>query len=155
MRDPLAPLDCVRLNDPAIDRDHEDTDVAEYAKTRDVKHLRFKEGMKPALFTLHAPPAAYVMASLNRHYEGAPDLKFWFAFLAGCHKVTTANGEVLVPKKFDKGMAYDARIADNKSWTQTIANHFGTGPIVEMGRVIVELANMSPEDEAGFSSPVG
>jgi hypothetical protein len=145
----------VRLNDPAIDRDHEDCDVAEYAKTRDEKHLRFKDGAKPARFTLVAPPAAYVVATLNRNYEGNPELRYWFAFLAGCHKVTLPSGEVLVPKKFDKGMAYDARIADSKSWTQTIANHFGLSVITEMGRAIIELANMSPEDEAGFSSPVG
>lgn len=154
MRDPLAPLDAVRLNDPAIDRDHENCDVNEYAKTRDVKHLVFREGMKPALFTLVAPPSAFVISVLNRQYDGNADLKFWFAFLAGCHKITLPSGEVLVPKRFEK-VAYEARQADPKSWTQTVKNHFGIGAINEMGRAIVELANMSPEDEAGFSSPVG
>lgn len=154
MRDPLAPLDAVRLNDPAIDTDNDECDVNEYAKTRDEKHLRFKEGMKPARFTLTPPPSAYVLAVLNRSYDGNADLKFWFAFLAGCHKVTLPSGEVIVPKRFEK-MAYDARQADPKSWTQTITNHFGTKVITEMGRAICELANMSPEDEAGFSSPVG
>ena len=152
MRDPLGNLETVTVTDPAIDTDA--SDLVAFQQSRDLKHLVFHADKTPAVFTVTPPAAAYTFSVLNRDWDGRPQMGEWLAFMACCHSVKLPSGEVLVPKRFEK-VAYDMRCADEKSWSQTISNHFGIGVILEIGKVAKDLGNLRPGDEAGFGSPVG
>lgn len=52
--DPYAQVKIVSIKDPAIDRDKSDLEA--YAKTKDLSHLKFKDGEEPSFFVLGSIP---------------------------------------------------------------------------------------------------
>jgi hypothetical protein len=151
MRNPLATLDAVRLDDPAIDRENSDLDA--YAKSRDLKHLKFTDGAKPVIFKIRQPVSAYVFDVLDRLTGSG---RYAAAFVACCHEIVLPNDERLLPQKehMKKSMAGGMMVAHDK-WLDLVRAKFGKAAILEMGTVACDLGNMSDEEIAGFSLPVG
>jgi hypothetical protein len=150
MRNPLATLDAVRLDDPAIDKDASDLDA--YAKSRNPKHLKFHEGQKPVVFKVMQPSAAFTLDVLAR-LSGSG--RVMYAFQACVHEVVMPDDHRLLAQKehFSTG-AGGMKIAHEK-WLDQVRAKFGARAIIEMGNVASELGTMSDEELAGFSSPAG
>jgi hypothetical protein len=151
MRNPLATLDAVRLDDPAIDKSKSDLEA--YAKTRDIKYLTFIDGQKPVIFKVAQPASAYVVQVLDK-LSGTSRLAS--AFLACVHEVVLPDDQRLLPQKehMQKSIAGGMMLAHDK-WLDQIRAKFGMKTILEMGKVACDLGDMSDEELAGFSWPVG
>lgn len=150
MRNPLATLDAVRLDDPAIDKDASDLEA--YAKTRDVKHLKFLDGQRPVIFKVRQPSAVFTLDVLAR-LSGSG--RVMYAFQACCHEIVLPDDQRLLAQKehFTNG-AGGMKIAHEK-WLDQVRAKFGARAIIEMGSVAGELGTMSDEELAGFGSPAG
>jgi hypothetical protein len=150
MRNPLATLDAVRLDDPAIDKEASDLDA--YAKTRHVKHLVFKDGAKPVIFKVMQPSAAFTLDVLAR-LSGSG--RVMYAFQACVHEIVMPDDQRLLAQKEHMSNAAGGMKTAHDKWLDQVRAKFGAKAIIEMGTVACDLGTMSDEELAGFTSPVG
>lgn len=137
----LSNVFVISANDPAINKSKSQID--EYVKTYDRKHLVFNDGSKPVVFELQPIPIEYqfsVLESPTFH----PQFKAYQAFKIACVKVMLPNGDVLTPKEtyeYDK----EVRFARD-DWAASIRSRLGAKTIVEIGNVAITKA-MLPDGE--------
>jgi hypothetical protein len=150
MRNPLATLDAVRLDDPAIDKDKSDMEA--YAKTRHLTHVKFIDGQKPVIFKIMQPSAVYTLDVLAR-LSGAGRLMT--AFQACVHEIVMPDDQRLLAQKEHLSNAAGGMKLAHDKWLDQVRAKFGAKVILEMGGVAFELGGMSDEEVAGFSLPAG
>ena len=149
--DPFAPIDVASAFsdtiDPAIDPARSNLDA--YKKTRDPKHLVFREGMAPVRFRLQPLEAAYLAERLDS-LDAFP--RAMHAFLVSCHEIVLPSGEKLVPAVLNDDPVYGIKVATRK-WVNEVAARFRLATVYEMGTVAVQRAQMRPEEMGPFDWP--
>jgi hypothetical protein len=135
--------------DPAIDLDK--SNISEYAKTRDLKHLTFLDGMQPTFFVVKKVPATYVM-SLGDQGMG-PNLKKAIMFSASCHRVELGEGGVMEAELKEQkiGGAQTIQLPASDSWVTEITEEFGLDTVLEVGQVSIDFASLGKKNKPSFS----
>jgi hypothetical protein len=149
--DPLGPIEAVCVSegnvDPAIDVAASNLD--EYLRTRDPKHLRFKPGMQPTKYVLRPISAMYVMDKLENMPRGS---KLAMAFSVACHEVRVPAGEPLRPKRLNADPSYGVEIASDE-WIETVRNKCRLSAVIEMGALALRRASLRPDELGPFDWP--
>jgi hypothetical protein len=153
MLDPLGPIEVVCVAegnvDPAIDV--ATSNLEEYARTRNPKHLRFKHGMRPTVYVLRPLKAMYVLDKLNNM---PPSSRAALAFSVACHEVRLSDGEILRPGRFNADPMYGVEVAAD-DWIDRVAAKRRLASIAEMGLFAVRRASLTPEELGPFFSLAG
>jgi hypothetical protein len=151
MRNPLATLDAVRLDDPAIDTDRSNLDL--YEKTLNLGHLAFKDGQKPVIFKVQQPSSAFTLDVLER-ISGSGRLMY--AFQACVHEILLPDGNrLLIQKEHATKSVVGGMTVAHEMWLDQVRAKYGANTILRMGAIACRLGTLSDSEFAGFTSPVG
>lgn len=141
-------LVAVRINsmtpDPAIDP--KKSRLSEYRKTRALEHIAFREGQKPALFTLSPVSVTWAMGFIYGPDRGEND-RYVIAFRASCHRIEQPDGTVLTPddvEEIEDGKTQSASF----EWVVKVAELYGFDTVWEMGRLALLRVRL-PRGAAG------
>lgn len=134
---PFKAIQVTTIDDPAIDQ--EKCDVVEYAKTRDISLLKFKEGQVPFLFKIEKIPASTL---IRWNSLASPDALEGMIFLATCKEYFDSEGvEHKAETKND--MASD-------EWLDQIQEEIGYEALAELIRVAARFQKLSKRDRSFF-----
>jgi hypothetical protein len=152
MFDPSQPARIVRINpsqpDTAVDTAK--SDMGQYAKTRDEKHLKFKDGRQPDRFVMVPLTGVYVALCLDS--VPSEPLRLMLAVQASCRGVECADGsrmDVDTTTLDDVGID-EVKLAP-RSWAAKLIAKFGVETLYELGRFAIARAKL-PE---GADGPFG
>jgi len=145
----IQQLHAVRVNpkcvDPAIDPAK--SDLAQYKRTRDLAHLVYKEGVKPAVFVLDPLGFAWVVnVCLNESLSEAA--RCVLAFRGSCFRVSLPDGTTLEPTAAEITDGVDARFC-SEDWVKRVSERFGLATVLELGKVALQRAEL-PAEQVGF-----
>lgn len=134
---PFKAIQVTTIDDPAIDVDN--SNLIEYAKTRDIAHLKFKEGQVPYLFKIEKIPTSTL---IRWNSLATPDALDGMIFLATCKEYTDADG-VKHEAELKNDMALD-------SWLDQIQMEIGYDALAELIKVAARFQKLSKRDRSFF-----
>jgi hypothetical protein len=134
---PFKAIQVTTIDDPSIDLDN--SNLIEYAKTRDISHLKFREGQVPYLFKIEKIPTSTLIRWSNL---ATPDALDGMIFLATCKEYTDSDGvEHKAETKND--MAQD-------EWLDQIQEEIGYEALAELIKVAARFQKLSKRDRSFF-----
>lgn len=178
--DPLGTLDVVATNDhfcdPAIDLvdpnppeevefdGSEDTAdqpvvlpyaqrvIVHYRKTREVKDLPVKTGLKLTLFRIRQLKTKFTPAVDGMSFEA----QLLYAFCAACFEVKLPDGTSLKPRRAKEVIVIGGHtMPDEEHWVELVRKRFGIATILEVGSVAFQKARLPEDAKGAFLCAVG
>lgn len=134
---PFKAIQVTTIDDPAIDLDK--SNLVEYAKTRDMSNLKFKEGQVPYLFKIEKIPTSTL---IRWNSLATPDALDGMIFLATCKEYIDADG-VEHKAELKNDMAMD-------SWLDQIQEEVGYEALAELIKVAARFQKLSKRDRSFF-----
>lgn len=132
---PFSDIEVVTLDDPAIDL--EKSDITQYSKTRDLKHLTFKEGTHPIFFAIKRLPVSQYISIRNVRFNQI--LQEGLVFLYACQSYRQGSQTYKAEIDISTNMATDA-------WLTQIQDEIGAVALSELLFVAERLQNLSKRD---------
>jgi len=135
--------------DPAIDT--EKSDLSEYAKTRDEKHLVFLPDTRPNYFFVKKVPAAYILSLKDNSF--GTNLTKTLLFTVACHRIELGDGSVmeaeLKTQKIQGGNSIELPTTDK--WVTEVCEEFGLEAVLEIGQVALDFGSLGKKNKRCFS----
>lgn len=150
MKTNIQQLAAVRVNprcvDPAINVAK--SNLAEYRRTRELEHLVFVEGVKPATFWLD--PIAFSWVVNVCRLDGISETaRYVAAFRGSCFAIDLPDGTRMVPTPGEITSNGETRYTD-EAWIQRVSKRFGLLTVYELGAVALQRAELPEEQQAFF-----
>lgn len=155
----LSQMKAVRINASSSDAaiDLERSDIQQYAKTRDEKHLVFSDGSAPDRFVIRKLNPSEI-ATINDLYAARPNQKALLAFMLAVQQIELSDGSVMEITKeemVETVVGGKKVTAPGDKWIERVIGEFSYDSVLEIGQVAIDFAGLGKRAIPFFNCWVG